>query len=116
MRTQFELRLEELINQHSMENGSDTPDFILAAYLNECLLNFDAAVKRREEWYGRGKKLSDLPEAGEQIIDLDNTEPIIDYDSTGNPPENLRNQPTTGTPPDIMPSTTSLEPGKHPLS
>lgn len=63
MKTQFEFRLEELINEYSMENGSDTPDFILARYLKNCLENFDAAVKEREEWYGRQKHLSDLPDA-----------------------------------------------------
>lgn len=107
MKTQFELRLEELINQYSMENGSDTPDFILAGYLSKCLENFDATVKQREEWYGRQKHLSDLPEAGEQIIDLDNTQPIIDYDTTGNPPLNITDVRRTGDKPDEFPSTTS---------
>ena len=49
----FEKELEALLNSHSMENGSDTPDFILAAYLTACLKAFDAGVSRREEWYGR---------------------------------------------------------------
>jgi len=56
----FERELEELINRHSKENDSDTPDFILAKYLDMCLDNFNAAIKQREEWYGRQKKLSDL--------------------------------------------------------
>lgn len=45
--------LERLINRHSLENGSNTPDFILAEYLHACLSNFDAVVQRREEWFGR---------------------------------------------------------------
>lgn len=45
----FRKEIESLINRHSMENGSDTPDFILADYLVACLTAFDAAVKRREE-------------------------------------------------------------------
>ena len=49
----FRRELESLINSHSMENGSDTPDFILASYLTECLHLFDKTVKHREEWYGR---------------------------------------------------------------
>lgn len=49
----FRKELEELINQHSMENGSDTPDFILAQYLTDCLETFDKATKAREAWYGR---------------------------------------------------------------
>ncbi len=49
--TDFQLELDHLINRHSMENGSDTPDFILAKYLKTCLDAFDAAVRRRTEWY-----------------------------------------------------------------
>jgi len=49
----FENKLRDLVNHHSRENGSDTPDFILAQYLQSCLNSFDAAVSRREEWYGR---------------------------------------------------------------
>ncbi len=41
------------INSVSAENGSNTPDFILAEYLTDCLAAFDKAVKRRGDWYGR---------------------------------------------------------------
>ena len=51
--TTFEKELESLINKCSMENGSDTPDFILAQYLYDCLITFNAAVCAREKWYGR---------------------------------------------------------------
>jgi len=60
MKTKFEKELENLINKYSKENDSDTPDFILARYLNNCLKNFNAVVQERELWYGRGKKLSDI--------------------------------------------------------
>ena len=50
---QFRVDLEHLINCQSVENGSDTPDFILADYLTDCLKAFDRAVKAREKWYGR---------------------------------------------------------------
>ena len=46
--------IESVINKHSIENDSDTPDFILAEYLIGCLRTFDKATTRREEWYGRG--------------------------------------------------------------
>lgn len=49
----FRIELEQLINRYSMENGSNTPDFILAGYLCECLSAFDFAVRAREDWYGR---------------------------------------------------------------
>lgn len=42
------------INRHSAENGSNTPDLILAEYLTGCLAAFDRAVNMRETWYGRG--------------------------------------------------------------
>lgn len=41
------------MNRHSLENGSDTPDFLLADYLIHCLEAFDTAVAAREQWYGR---------------------------------------------------------------
>ena len=47
----FEQKLRNLINTESMENGSDTPDFILARYLMACLMNFNTATKRRALWY-----------------------------------------------------------------
>lgn len=49
----FTKELQSLINRHSKENGSNTPDFILAHYLNRCLDTFDIITKRREKWYGR---------------------------------------------------------------
>lgn len=54
----FETELQRLINKFSLENDSDTPDFILAQYLTECLITFNSMVLRREEWYGRTKKES----------------------------------------------------------
>ena len=50
---EFRKELEHLINKHSYENGSDTPDFILADYLRDCLNAFDSAVRKRETWWGR---------------------------------------------------------------
>jgi hypothetical protein len=49
---QFRQELESLINCHSRENGSDTPDFILADYLMGCLTAFDKATTNRAYWYG----------------------------------------------------------------
>lgn len=48
----FRERLEALINECSMENDSNTPDFILAEYLSSCLLAFNIATNRRDSWYG----------------------------------------------------------------
>ncbi len=49
----FEKELRHLINVCSLENESDTPDFILAKYLANCLQAFELAVSQREQWHGR---------------------------------------------------------------
>jgi hypothetical protein len=49
----FERALERLINTYSKENDSNTPDFILAKYLQGCLQVWNACVTDREKWYGR---------------------------------------------------------------
>lgn len=41
------------VNRCSRENVSNTPDFILAEYMQACLVAFETASMRREEWYGR---------------------------------------------------------------
>lgn len=47
----FREELQQLINKHSMENGSNTPDFILAKYLVMCLDAFDVTTNHRTAWY-----------------------------------------------------------------
>jgi hypothetical protein len=51
--SQFEKDLTRLINQYSVENISNTPDYILAQYLNRCLSAFNTGVQQRETWYKR---------------------------------------------------------------
>lgn len=48
----FAQKLASLLNEASKERGSNTPDFVLAEYLTNCLGNFEAATKARETWYG----------------------------------------------------------------
>lgn len=38
------------LNKASAENGSTTPDHILADYLLQCLLAFDRATNQRDAW------------------------------------------------------------------
>ena len=45
--------LTDLINRHSAENTSNTPDYILAQFLIGCLDAFNTGVQKRETWYGR---------------------------------------------------------------
>jgi len=53
MSDDFRKKLETLLNSHCKENISDTPDFILAKYLVDCLESFDQATIRRTAWYGK---------------------------------------------------------------
>jgi hypothetical protein len=53
--TQFYRELSSLLNRYSKENGSNTPDFLLASYLTGCLRTFNSIVTAREEWYKREK-------------------------------------------------------------
>jgi hypothetical protein len=48
----FERDLAEVLNKHSMDNGSNTPDYILARYLIRCLDNFREVNQERESWFG----------------------------------------------------------------
>lgn len=56
----FRSELETIINRYSKENGSNTPDFILAEYLDDCLAAFDKASKRRTKWCAPERQ-PDLP-------------------------------------------------------
>ena len=47
----FLARLSQLINEYSLEGRSNTPDFILAEYLELCLQAFGLAMKQRDKWY-----------------------------------------------------------------
>lgn len=53
MGTKFQDELQNLINRHSLENESNTPDYILAEYLKGCLELFNKTSRAREQWYGR---------------------------------------------------------------
>lgn len=49
----LEQAITTALNQHSAENTSNTPDFVLAGFLTAALQAFDTAVQQRENWYGR---------------------------------------------------------------
>ena len=44
----------EVINRNNVEAESNTPDFVLAAYLYGCLESFNTAVVYRAAWYSGG--------------------------------------------------------------
>ena len=59
----FISELRDLINRRSMENASNTPDFILAQYLTNCLRAWNQATMQRETWYGRDARPTSPPNA-----------------------------------------------------
>jgi hypothetical protein len=54
--------LKRLINRLSLENGSDTPDYVLAIFLNSAREAFDEAAKNQDAQ--RPIKLNFLPRIG----------------------------------------------------
>lgn len=44
--------LEAVLNRYSVENESDTPDFLLATLLSETLATWAKVTKARDSWYG----------------------------------------------------------------
>lgn len=47
----------QVINKHSLENHSNTPDFILAEYIMYSLELFQSTSVSREKWYGKSLKV-----------------------------------------------------------
>ena len=48
--------ITSLLNSYCRENESNTPDFILAEFLQKSLNAFDDCVERREAWYNRNNE------------------------------------------------------------
>ena len=48
----FAIELLELINKYSLEDGSDTPDHILADYIIDSINAFNQATVSRNHWHG----------------------------------------------------------------
>lgn len=51
MNESFKNKLREAINSCSLENASDTPDFVLTEFLVKCLDAFDSAVRERDTFH-----------------------------------------------------------------
>lgn len=63
--------IARVLNQHSAENVSNTPDYILGQFLDACLSAFDAATQQRETWYGRDARptlIATAERAGEPVL------------------------------------------------
>lgn len=48
----FESELISLINKYSKENASNTPDYVLSAFLAGCLKSWEMATKERDKHHG----------------------------------------------------------------
>jgi hypothetical protein len=49
--------LRALLNRHSRENASNTPDFILAEFMLTCLAAFEHTSRERERWFGHALEI-----------------------------------------------------------
>ncbi len=71
--------LTNLLNGY--ENDSNTPDFILAEYLKNCLDAWNKAIDRRARWYGRmdepGKGSQPYPPVDPKIKKLYGQGPVF---------------------------------------
>lgn len=50
----FERELAELLNKHSRENFSSTPDFLLARFLMGCLESYETVMLANTRWHSEG--------------------------------------------------------------
>lgn len=79
----LERDLESVLNRYSAENGSNTPDFLLAEYLMGCLAAWNKGVVARDKWYavrlrpGDSYFERDALESGRGIL-----VPVSDHDAT----------------------------------
>lgn len=49
----FQVSLAHQINIFSIDNELNTPDYILAEYIMNCLENYRKINEQREKWHGR---------------------------------------------------------------
>lgn len=71
--SELEVELSHLLNRHSAENESGTPDYILAEYLVNCLRAFESTVQRRAIWRGEHTELPAL----QRSMDGKRTVPMV---------------------------------------
>lgn len=57
-RDSLKRELAEVLNRHSVENASDTPDYILAEYLVSCLDTWNHTAAQRAYWIGEKQRPS----------------------------------------------------------
>ena len=73
-------KIEKAINECNAENASNTPDFLLAEFLLDCLTAFDKTTRARDKWYGvhlkpgQAKNSGDLEKRTTPPLELDEAE------------------------------------------
>jgi hypothetical protein len=67
----LERDLAAVLHRYSQENGSNTPDFLLAEYLLACLATWNTYVVKRDKWHGT---LQSIPGIGGELIPLEERE------------------------------------------
>lgn len=50
----FKNELESAINRYSVDNELNTPDFLLAEYLVQCLNNYKDIAVKNKAWHSEG--------------------------------------------------------------
>jgi hypothetical protein len=64
----FEEALTNLINCYSIENESNTPDYVLAAYIRNCLNSIKVFTNARDSYYGIKTNGIDAMHINQEII------------------------------------------------
>ena len=96
-KSQLRTDIEHAINRNSAENGSDTPDFILAEYLMLCLDAFDKTLHARSNWYNHHCRIGNCNHLEEKTdcispdhnVDANHAETKAPCDDCGKPTYNL---------------------------
>lgn len=68
--------LADALNRFCAENGSNSPDFILAEYVASSLIAFDNAVNARERWHGRKVELLDTADDAPRVEGAEANSPV----------------------------------------
>jgi hypothetical protein len=61
--SEFQVELQRLINKHSKESVSNTPDFILAGFVSSCMAAFNEATNNRDRWFNLDTSLRFNPKS-----------------------------------------------------
>jgi hypothetical protein len=70
----FARELSQLLNRHSAENASNTPDFILAEFLLTCLNAWNTGWQAKEKHYKSMQQEAPIPES--EFIDRPTMQPV----------------------------------------